>query len=56
LTVLASSLDVLTIWVLILLTIGCAIVAKTKRSTAAMAVWGWWILITLVKVGVAASF
>jgi hypothetical protein len=52
----ATSLDVLTIWVLILLTIGCAIVGRTKRSTAAVAVWGWWILITLVKVGVAAMF
>jgi hypothetical protein len=56
LTALATSLDVLTIWVLILLTIGCAIVAKITRSAAATAVWGWWILITLVKVGVAAIF
>lgn len=51
---LGASIDVLTIWVLILLTIGCAIVARTKRSTAAMAIWGWWILITLVKVILAA--
>jgi hypothetical protein len=53
---LATSLDVLTIWALILLTIGCAIVGRIKMSTAAAAVWGWWILITLVKVGVAAIF
>jgi hypothetical protein len=52
----ASSFDVLTIWVLILLTIGCAIVGKTKRSTAAVAVWGWWFVITLVKVVMAAIF
>jgi Yip1 domain len=52
----ATSIDLLTIWVLILLTIGCATVAKTKRGTAAVAVWGWWILITLVKVGAAAIF
>jgi Yip1 domain len=50
---LGTSIDVLTIWVLILLTLGCAIVGKTKRSTAAVAVWGWWILITLVKVAMA---
>ncbi len=50
---LGTSMDVLTIWVLILLTIGCATVGKTKRSTAAVAVWGWWILITLVKVATA---
>jgi hypothetical protein len=52
----ATSLDILTIWVLILLTIGCAIVGKTKRSTAAVAVWGWWFVITLVKVVTAAIF
>jgi hypothetical protein len=52
----ATSLDVLTIWVLILLTIGCAIVGRTKRSTAAVAVWGWWIVITLGKVVTAAIF
>lgn len=50
---LGGSLDVLTIWVLILLTIGCATVGKTKRSSAAVAVWGWWIVITLVKVATA---
>ena len=52
----AGSLDVLTIWVLILLTIGCSIVGKTKRGTAAVAVWGWWFVITLVKVVTAAIF
>jgi hypothetical protein len=56
LVALASSFDVLTIWVLILLTIGCAIVGKTKRSTAAVALWGWWFVITLVKVVAAAIF
>ncbi|HTZ59827.1 MAG TPA: YIP1 family protein [Acidobacteriaceae bacterium] len=48
-----TSIDVLTIWVLILLTMGCAIVARVKKSTAAIAVWGWWVLITLVKVATA---
>jgi hypothetical protein len=52
----ATSLDILTIWVLILLTIGCAIAGRTKRSTAAVAVWGWWIVITLGKVVIAAIF
>jgi hypothetical protein len=51
---LGTSIDVLTIWVLILLTIGCAIVARTKPAATAAAVWGWWILGTLVKVGTAA--
>lgn len=53
---LGTSMDVLTMWVLILLTIGCATVGRTKRSTAAVAVWGWWILITLVKVATAGMF
>lgn len=51
-----TAIDVLTIWVLILLTIGCAKVARIKTSTAAIGVWGWWILITLVKIGSAAIF
>jgi hypothetical protein len=49
-----TSIDLLTIWVLVLVAIGCAIVAKTKLSTTVMAVMGWWVLITLAKVGIAA--
>ncbi len=52
---LGTSLDVTTIWALILLTIGCAIIGKVKKGQAAIAVWGWWALIVLVKV-VAAAF
>src|ERR1700722_3355420 len=51
-----TAMDILTIWVLILLTIGSSIVAKMKRSTAAVAIFGWWILITLVKVISAGMF
>jgi hypothetical protein len=51
-----TAIDLLTIWVLILLTIGSAIVARTKRSTAAVAVFGWWIPITMVKVISAGMF
>jgi Yip1 domain len=53
---LGTSIDVLTIWVIILLIMGCAIVGRTKRAAAATAVVGWWILITLVKVAAAAIF
>ena len=49
-----TAMDVLTIWAIILLTIGCAIVARTKLAATATAVGVWWILITLVKVGTAA--
>ena len=48
---LGAAIDVLTIWVLILLTIGCAEGAGVTTSSAAVGVWGWWILITLVKMG-----
>lgn len=51
---LATSLDITTIWALILLTIGCSIVGKISRGKAAGAVFGWWILIVLVRMGVAA--
>ena len=49
-----TSIDVLSIWVLVLLTIGCAVVAKTKLAATGTAVVGWWVLITLAKVGIAA--
>lgn len=51
---LATSLDIFTIWTLILLTIGCAIIGKISKGKAAGAVFGWWILIVLFKVGIAA--
>ncbi len=49
-----TAIDVLTLWSIILLAIGCAIVARTKLAATATAVGIWWILITLVKVGAAA--
>lgn len=42
-----SSADVFTIWTIVLLIIGCATVAKVKRSSAAFLVVGWWILVIL---------
>jgi hypothetical protein len=47
---LGTALDITTIWALILLTLGCAIVGKVKRGQAATAVWGWWVIIVLLKV------
>jgi hypothetical protein len=49
-----TSIDVVNIWVFILLTIGCTIVARTKLAATAMALGVWWVLITLAKVGIAA--
>lgn len=51
---LATSIDVLWLWSLFLVGIGLAIVAKVKRSAGLAAVFGWWLLILIVKVGYAA--
>ena len=51
---LGTSIDVFTIWTIILLILGCAVVAKIKRGPAAIAVVGWWLVLTLVSVGAAA--
>ena len=51
---LASSLDVVTIWSMIVLGIGIATVAGVKRGSGYIAVFGWWILFVLVGVGIAA--
>jgi cell division protein FtsB len=51
---LANSLDIVTIWSLILLGMGVAIVAGVKRSSGYIAVFGWWALMVLIGVGYAA--
>ena len=51
---LATSLDVITIWTLVLYSIGFSIIAGTKRSSGYIAVFGWWILIVLIGTGWAA--
>jgi hypothetical protein len=53
---LATALDPITIWTLVLYSIGLSIVAGTKRSTGYIAVFGWWVLIVLIGVGWAAAF
>lgn len=44
---LLSSADIFTLWVVLLLILGCSMVAKVKRSSAAVAIIGWWVLIIL---------
>ena len=51
---LASSLDVVTIWCLVLMGMGLATVAGVKRSSGYIAVFGWWAIIILIGVGFAA--
>jgi hypothetical protein len=52
---LASSLDAVTIWTLVLLAIGTATVAGVKRSSGYIAVFGWWIIFVLVGIGIAVA-
>jgi len=51
---LASSLDIVSIWTMVLLGMGVAIVAGVKRTSGYIAVFGWWALFVLIGVGVAA--
>ncbi len=53
---LATSLDAVNIWMLLLLAIGTAIVAGVKRNSGYIAVFGWWIIFVLFKVGWALAF
>jgi hypothetical protein len=53
---LATSLDAVTIWTLVLLGIGTAIVAGVKRTSGYIAVFGWWAIFVLFGVGIAAAF
>jgi len=53
---LASSLDVVNIWMLFLLGVGAATVAECKRSFSFVAVYGLWAIAVLVGVGWAAVF
>jgi hypothetical protein len=51
---LANSLDGVTIWTLVLLGIGTAMVAGVKRNSGYIAVFGWWVIFVLFGVGIAA--
>lgn len=50
-----SSVDVFTIWAAILVIVGCATIARVKRSRAAFIVVGWWIF-TILAATVTAAF
>jgi hypothetical protein len=50
-----SSIDVISIWSMILLGIGIAIVAGVKRTSGYIAVFGWWAIFVLIGVGWAAA-
>ena len=52
---LATSLDLITIWTLVLLAIGTATVAGVKRNSGYIAVFSWWAIFVLIGVGIAAA-
>lgn len=52
----ASALDVITVWTIVLLGIGFASTSKVKRSTAIGIVVAWYLLYKLTSVGLAAAF
>lgn len=49
-----TSLDIFTLWSLVLLSIGISIVARTKRSAGYIAVFGWFLLIVIFRTAMAA--
>ena len=53
---LLTMLDITMIWTLVLFSQGLAKVAGTKPSAGYTAVFGWWVLMALIQVGVAAAF
>jgi Yip1 domain len=48
---LATSIDIITIWTLVLVGIGTATVAGVKRNSGYIAAFGWWIIVVLISVG-----
>jgi Yip1 domain len=48
---LATSIDALTIWTLVLMGIGIATVAGVKRGSGYIAVFGWWAIFVMIGVG-----
>jgi len=51
-----TSFDVFTIWTLVLTAIGITCISKIKSGTAYAVVFGWYAVVVLVGVGLAAAF
>jgi len=52
---LLTPLDVITLWTLVLTAIVITCISKTKRGTAFAVVFGWYVLVLLVRVALAAA-
>jgi hypothetical protein len=53
---LLTSFDIFTIWTLALTAIGITCISKVKRGTAFAVVFGWFGVVVLIGVGLAAAF
>src|SRR5208282_5612328 len=53
---LLTPLDVFTIWALVLTAIGITCISKVKRGTAFAVVFGWFAVVVLARVALAAAF
>lgn len=51
-----SSFDIIAIWCTVLMGIGYSCISKVKRGTALAVVFGWYVLLMLVGVGLTAIF
>lgn len=54
LSALLSSLDIFTLWTLVILAIGYSVIGRVKRGAAYGVVFGWWGLLVVIKVALAA--
>ena len=54
LVTLLSSVDIFAIWAAVVLTVGVSIVAGIKRGSAAVIVFGWWLLYVLGQTAISA--
>jgi len=52
----ATSIDVFTIWTLVLTGIGISCLTKLKRGTCLGVVFGWWAILVLGGAALAAAF
>lgn len=52
----ATSLDVITIWMLVLTGIGFSCLTKVKRGACMGVVFGWWAVVVLAGSGIGAAF
>jgi hypothetical protein len=53
---LAMSIDVFTIWTLVLTGIGFTCLTKVKRGASLGVVFGWWAIVVLAGAGISAAF